>query len=102
MLTNYFKVNVGSVDEYLSHYSVSIFYEDGRLVNGKGVGRKVIDRVHETCTSDRDGKDFAYDGEKVYLLLVLFQGTSLSLLLYLRMLHLTKTTRMQALIVMTV
>ena len=62
MLTNHFKVNVGSVDGYFSHYSVSI--EDGRLVNGKGVGRKVIDKVHETCTSDIDGKNFVYDGKK--------------------------------------
>ena len=43
---------------------VSISYEDGRPVDGKGVGRKVIDRVHETYRSDLDGKDFAYDGEK--------------------------------------
>ena len=100
MLTNHFKVNVGSVDRYFSHYNVSI--EDGRLVNGKGVERKMIDRVHDTYKSGLDEKDFAYDVEKVYLLLVLFQGTSLSLLLYLRMLHLTKTTGMQALIVMTV
>ena len=70
MPTNHFKVNVGSVDEYFSHYSISISYEDGHPVNGKGVGRKVIDRVQETCMSDMDGKDFAYDGEKVYLLLV--------------------------------
>ena len=64
MLTNYFKVNVGNVDEYLSHYSVSVSYEDDRPVNGKDVGRKVIDRVHETYRSDLDGKDFKYDGEK--------------------------------------
>ena len=62
MLTNHFKVNVESVDEYFSHYSVSI--EDGRPVNGRGVGRKVIDRVHETYKSDLDGNDFTYDGEK--------------------------------------
>ena len=43
---------------------VSISYEDGCPVDGKGVGRKVIDRVHETYRSDLDGKDFAYDGEK--------------------------------------
>ena len=50
MLTNHFKVNVGNVDRYFSHYNVSI--EDGHLVNGKGVGRKVIDRVHETYMND--------------------------------------------------
>ena len=62
----------------------------------------MIDKVHETYESDLDGKDFAYDGEKVYLLLVIFQGTSLSLLLYLRMLHLTETMGIQALMVITV
>lgn len=43
---------------------VSLFYEDGRPVEGKGIGRKVIDRVHETYHSELDEKDFAYDGEK--------------------------------------
>ena len=38
-------------------------YKDGRPVEGKGVGRKVIDRV-ETYDSELSGKDFAYDGEK--------------------------------------
>ena len=42
---------------------VSLTYEDGRPVDGKGVGRKVIDRVHETYDTEF-GKDFAYDGEK--------------------------------------
>jgi eukaryotic translation initiation factor 2C len=42
---------------------VSLAYEDGRPVDGKGVGRKVIDRVHETYDTEF-GKDFAYDGEK--------------------------------------
>lgn len=43
---------------------VSLSYEDGRPVDGKGIGRKVIDRVHETYDSELGGKDFAYDGEK--------------------------------------
>ena len=84
MLTNHFKVNVGNVEKYFFPYSVSISCEACHPINGKGVGRKVIDRVHETYMSDMDGKHFAYDGEKVYLLLALFQGTNLSLLLYLR------------------
>jgi eukaryotic translation initiation factor 2C len=41
-----------------------VTYEDGRPVEGKGVGRKVIDRVKETYDSELSGKDFAYDGEK--------------------------------------
>jgi len=43
---------------------VSLSYEDGRPVEGKGVGRKVLDRVQETYNSELSGKDFAYDGEK--------------------------------------
>ncbi|KAI7754377.1 hypothetical protein M8C21_025609, partial [Ambrosia artemisiifolia] len=43
---------------------VALFYEDGRPIDGKGVGRKVLDKVHETYKSELDGKEFAYDGEK--------------------------------------
>lgn len=43
---------------------VALSYEDGRPVEGKGVGRKVLDRVQETYDSELNGKDFAYDGEK--------------------------------------
>ncbi|XP_043809276.1 protein argonaute 4 isoform X2 [Manihot esculenta] len=64
LLTNHFKVNVTNVEGYFYHYSVSLSYEDGRPVDGKGVGRKVIDRVQETYDSELDGKNFAYDGEK--------------------------------------
>ncbi|OMO85353.1 Argonaute/Dicer protein, PAZ [Corchorus capsularis] len=64
VLTNHFKVNVGNVDGHFYHYSVSLSYEDGRPIDGKGVGRKVIDRLHETYSSELAGKDFAYDGEK--------------------------------------
>nr|AXY97429.1 Argonaute family protein [Populus tomentosa] len=48
LLTNHFKVNVTNTEGYFFHYCVSLAYEDGRPVDGKGVGRKVIDRVHET------------------------------------------------------
>ncbi|TXG73404.1 hypothetical protein EZV62_001983 [Acer yangbiense] len=63
LLTNHFKVNVTNVEGHFFHYSVSLAYEDGRPVEGKGVGRKVLDRVHETYKTELDGKDFAYDGE---------------------------------------
>ena len=43
---------------------VALSYEDGRPVDGKGIGRKVIDKVHETYHSELAGKEFAYDGEK--------------------------------------
>ncbi|XP_052186321.1 protein argonaute 4-like [Diospyros lotus] len=64
LLTNHFKVNVTNVDGHFFHYSVSVFYEDGRPVDGKGVGRRVIDRVQETYDTELAGKDLAYDGEK--------------------------------------
>ncbi|KAK4492323.1 hypothetical protein RD792_003126 [Penstemon davidsonii] len=65
ILTNHFKVSVNKAsDEYFYHYSVALFYEDGRPVDGKGVGRKVLDRVHETYDTELAGKEFAYDGEK--------------------------------------
>ncbi|OIW13413.1 hypothetical protein TanjilG_19765 [Lupinus angustifolius] len=62
--TNHFKVNVNTNDGYFFHYSVAFSYEDGRPVEGKGVGRKIMDRVQETYDSELNGKDFAYDGEK--------------------------------------
>ncbi|CAI9277601.1 unnamed protein product [Lactuca saligna] len=64
LLTNHFKVNVSNVDGHFFHYSVALFYEDGRPIDGKGIGRKVLDRVHETYGSELAGKEFAYDGEK--------------------------------------
>ncbi|KAA8550054.1 hypothetical protein F0562_001738 [Nyssa sinensis] len=64
LLTNHFKVNVTNVDGHFFHYSVSLSYEDDRPVDGKGIGRRVIDRVHETYDTELAGKDFAYDGEK--------------------------------------
>ncbi|KAL3620305.1 Protein argonaute-4 [Castilleja foliolosa] len=64
ILTNHFKVNVSKVDGHFFHYSVALFYEDGRPVDGKGIGRKVLDRVHDTYDTELAGKEFAYDGEK--------------------------------------
>ncbi|MCL7024164.1 hypothetical protein MKW94_029661, partial [Papaver nudicaule] len=64
LLTNHFKVGVSNVEGFFYHYCVTLFYEDGRPVDGKGIGRKVIDRVKETYDSELSGKHFAYDGEK--------------------------------------
>ncbi|BAT95431.1 hypothetical protein VIGAN_08216000 [Vigna angularis var. angularis] len=71
LLTNHFKVNVGNTDGHFFQYSVSLSYEDGRPVEGKGVGRKVLDRVQELYFSQllNNNKYFAYDGKKtVYTL----------------------------------
>lgn len=43
---------------------VSIKYEDGSPVDAKGIGRRILDRVHETYAAELDSKKFAYDGEK--------------------------------------
>ncbi|XP_074285545.1 protein argonaute 4-like [Silene latifolia] len=64
LLSNHFKVNLANIDGQFHHYSVNIMYEDGRPVDAKGVGRKVLDRVHDTYDTELAGKDFAYDGEK--------------------------------------
>ncbi|KAG5566388.1 hypothetical protein RHGRI_002091 [Rhododendron griersonianum] len=44
---------------------VALFYEDGFPPSRrKGIGRKVLDRVHLTYDTELAGKDFAYDVEK--------------------------------------
>lgn len=43
---------------------VTISAEDKRSVEGKGIGRKVVDRLYQTYSSELAGKRFAYDGEK--------------------------------------
>ncbi|KAJ0978057.1 hypothetical protein J5N97_013531 [Dioscorea zingiberensis] len=64
LLTNHFRVSVRNVDDYFYHYSVSLKYEDDRPVDGKGIGRRVIDKLHQTYDTELGNKDFAYDGEK--------------------------------------
>lgn len=39
-------------------------YEDGTAVEAKGIGRRVLDKLHETYESELGGKHFAYDGDK--------------------------------------
>ncbi|KAM7473009.1 hypothetical protein LguiA_011192 [Lonicera macranthoides] len=55
---------MAATDGHFFHYSVSLSYEDGRPVDAKGIGRRVLDKVHETYDTELAGKDFAYDGEK--------------------------------------
>ncbi|KAF6146444.1 hypothetical protein GIB67_037744 [Kingdonia uniflora] len=64
LLTNHFKVVPSKVDNYFYHYSVSLFYEDTRPVEGKGIGRKVIDSLYQTYHTELGGSNYAYDGEK--------------------------------------
>ncbi|CAN8244256.1 unnamed protein product [Cochlearia groenlandica] len=64
LLTNHFRVDFKSTNNHFFHYSVAIFYEDGRPVEAKGIGRKILDKVQETYRRDLGSKYFAYDGEK--------------------------------------
>lgn len=43
---------------------VSLSYEDKKPVENKGMGRKIIDKLYQTYSSELGGKRFAYDGEK--------------------------------------
>lgn len=43
---------------------MNLKYEDDRPVEGKGIGRKVIDKLQQTYRAELSNKDFAYDGEK--------------------------------------
>ncbi|KAK4406446.1 protein argonaute 4A [Sesamum angolense] len=64
LLTNHFKVALSRTDGHFYHYSVSIRYEDDSPADAKGIGRRVLDKVHDTYVSELAGKRFAYDGEK--------------------------------------
>ncbi|XP_049404367.1 protein argonaute 4A-like [Solanum stenotomum] len=64
LLTNHFRVGMNNSDGHFFHYSVAINYEDGNPVEVKGIGRKILDKVHQTYSMELAGKDFAYDGEK--------------------------------------
>ncbi|XP_038705645.1 protein argonaute 16-like [Tripterygium wilfordii] len=64
LLTNHFKVSLNLPDPVFYQYSVSISTENNRPVEGRGIGRKLIDRVYQTYSPELAGKRFAYDGEK--------------------------------------
>ncbi|KAL6841492.1 hypothetical protein ACP4OV_028635 [Aristida adscensionis] len=64
LYSNHFKVSVKSTDDFFHHYHVNLKYEDDQPVDGKGIGRKVIDKLQQTYQSELSNKDFAYDGEK--------------------------------------
>lgn len=64
LLANHLKVSIKCPDEIFYHYSVSITSDEKRDVNSKVIRRKIIDRLHETYSSEFAGKRFAYDGEK--------------------------------------
>ncbi|XWS31011.1 hypothetical protein CRYUN_Cryun23aG0040600 [Craigia yunnanensis] len=63
LLANHFKVSVNATDAVFYQYTVTISSED-RVVESKGIGRKLVDKLYQTYSSELDGKRFAYDGEK--------------------------------------
>ncbi|XP_021300749.1 protein argonaute 6-like [Herrania umbratica] len=64
LLTNHFKVSVNAADAVFYQYTVTISSEDNRAVESKGIGRKLLDKLYQTYSSELAGKRFAYDGEK--------------------------------------
>ncbi|CAH1444767.1 unnamed protein product [Lactuca virosa] len=64
LLVNHFKVSIKNPDEIFYHYSVSITSEDDRAIENKVLGRKILDKLYQTYSSELSGKKFAYDGEK--------------------------------------
>ncbi|XP_031490006.1 protein argonaute 4-like [Nymphaea colorata] len=65
LLANHFAVRrPTNMDACFFHYSVSVTSEDSRAVESKGIGRKIMDKVQQTYSSELSQKDFAYDGEK--------------------------------------
>ncbi|VVB07350.1 unnamed protein product [Arabis nemorensis] len=64
LCTNHYNVSVRQPDVVFHQYTVSITTEDGENVDGKGIGRKLIDQLYKTYSSDLAGKRLAYDGEK--------------------------------------
>ncbi|CAH9111873.1 unnamed protein product [Cuscuta epithymum] len=64
LLANHFRVSVKCPYETFFQYSVTVSYEDKSAVNGRCIGRKVIDKLYQAYSSEFSGKRFAYDGEK--------------------------------------
>ena len=56
---------------------MALLYEDGNPVEAKGVGRRVLDMVHDFYNSELGGKGFAYDGEKTLFTVGPLPGTTL-------------------------
>ncbi|GKC47471.1 argonaute 16-like protein [Tanacetum coccineum] len=64
LLANHFKVSIKNPDEIFYQYSVSITSEDNRAIENKVLGRKILEKLYQTYSSELSGKRFAYDGEK--------------------------------------
>uniref|UniRef100_A0A8R7VDU1 Protein argonaute 4B n=1 Tax=Triticum urartu TaxID=4572 RepID=A0A8R7VDU1_TRIUA len=64
LLANHYKVSMRSSEDFFHHYHVNLKYEDDQPVVGKGIGRKVLDKLQHMYRSELANNEFAYDGEK--------------------------------------
>ncbi|KAG8489214.1 hypothetical protein CXB51_017213 [Gossypium anomalum] len=64
LLANHFKVSVNAPDAVFYQYTVTVSSEDSRVVESKRIGRKLVDKLYQTYSSELAGKRFVYDGEK--------------------------------------
>ncbi|XP_044465053.1 protein argonaute 16 isoform X3 [Mangifera indica] len=64
LLTNHFKVSVNASDAIFYQYTVTISMEDRKITESKNIGRRLLDQLYQTYSSELAGKRFAYDGEK--------------------------------------
>ncbi|PWA41820.1 PAZ domain-containing protein [Artemisia annua] len=72
---------------------VALLYEDGSPVKAKGVGRRVLDMVHNFYNSELGGKGLAYDGEKTLFTVGPLPGTTLEFPVVLENLSSNRTVR---------
>ncbi|GAB4859397.1 hypothetical protein Ancab_010860 [Ancistrocladus abbreviatus] len=65
LLVNHFRVSVRSPDEIFYQYSVKITSGHDRTIESAVIGRKVIDKLCQTYSSELGGKKVVYDGRKI-------------------------------------
>ncbi|KAG0500159.1 hypothetical protein HPP92_000231 [Vanilla planifolia] len=51
---------------YFTCMQITITYDDGHAVKGKGIYRKVMDKLFLMCSSELGGKQIVYDGENCF------------------------------------
>ncbi|KAD7478368.1 hypothetical protein E3N88_01504 [Mikania micrantha] len=93
LVTNHFNVKLNNTNDYFYQYSVALVYEDGNPVEAKGIGRRVLDTVHNLYNSEIGGKGFAYDGEKTLFTVGSLPGTKLEFPVVLENLSSNRTVR---------
>ncbi|PRQ32574.1 putative protein argonaute [Rosa chinensis] len=64
LLANHFKLTAKAPDFVFYQYSVHITSENKKPAQGKGIGRKLVDRLYQTYSSKLADNKFVYDKEK--------------------------------------